>query len=212
MPTTSVRRRISLLSRSSELLLQSWRQCSFGKPVKASRSGPASSRSAAASGKRVCELGDDPGVLVVHGGGVGLGEDRAHHRRDEALRALGDARQEVAHEVAAAALPSGARERGGDRVDQAGVRVGADQLHAGEAARDQAAHEREPSGPVLGGDHIEPERLAEAVPVDPDRVDDADVDRAAALTALHHQRVERHVRIRRAVERPSTELLDDPIE
>ena len=34
------------------------------------------------------ELVDDPGVLLVHGGGVGLGEDRAHHRRDEALRAL----------------------------------------------------------------------------------------------------------------------------
>src|SRR3989440_7660850 len=53
MPTTSVRRRISLLSRSSELLLQSCRQCSFGNAVKASRSGPASSSSAAASGKRV---------------------------------------------------------------------------------------------------------------------------------------------------------------
>ena len=38
MPTTSVRRRISLFSRSSELLLQSCRQCSFGKLVKASRS------------------------------------------------------------------------------------------------------------------------------------------------------------------------------
>jgi hypothetical protein len=38
IPTTSVRRRISLLRRSSELLLQRWRQCSFGKPVKASRS------------------------------------------------------------------------------------------------------------------------------------------------------------------------------
>src|SRR5712691_5354818 len=53
MPTTSVRRRISLFSRSSELLLQSCRQCSFGKPVKASGSGPVSSSSAAASGKRV---------------------------------------------------------------------------------------------------------------------------------------------------------------
>src|SRR6266540_3204517 len=52
MPTTSVRRRISLFSRSSELFDHSWRQCSFGKAVKASSSGPTSSKSAAASGKR----------------------------------------------------------------------------------------------------------------------------------------------------------------
>src|SRR5438876_10933221 len=44
---------ISLFKRSSELLLQSWRQCSFGNAVKASRSGAAWSSSAAASGKRV---------------------------------------------------------------------------------------------------------------------------------------------------------------
>ncbi len=37
MPTTSVRRRISRLSRSCGLLLQIWRQCSFGNAVKASR-------------------------------------------------------------------------------------------------------------------------------------------------------------------------------
>src|SRR5881397_708651 len=53
MPTTSLRRRISLLSRSSELFDQSCRQCSFGKLVKASRSAAASSSSVAASGKRV---------------------------------------------------------------------------------------------------------------------------------------------------------------
>src|SRR5262249_3856490 len=52
MARTSVRRRISLFSLSRELLLQSWRQCSFGKPVKASRSTAASSSSDAASGKR----------------------------------------------------------------------------------------------------------------------------------------------------------------
>ena len=131
MPTTSVRRRISLLSRSSELLLQSWRQCSFGKLVKASRSAAASSSSAAASGKRVLELVDDPAVLLDDRLRVGLSEDRPDHRRDERLRALGDARQQVAHEVRAAALPAGAGQRRRDRVDETGVRVRADQPDAG---------------------------------------------------------------------------------
>src|SRR5439155_26393884 len=91
MPTTSVRRRISLLSRSSELLLHSCRQCSFGKPVKASRSAAASSSSAAASGEATFELVNDAGVLFEDGGRVGLREDRPYHRCDEALRRLGDA-------------------------------------------------------------------------------------------------------------------------
>ena len=57
-------------------------------------------------GEALLELGDDAGVLLEDRVGVGLGEDRAHHRRDEALRALGDAGQQVAHEVRAAALPA----------------------------------------------------------------------------------------------------------
>jgi hypothetical protein len=78
--------------------------------------------------------------------------------------------------------------------------------------RCQAAHEGEPSGAVLGGNHVEAERLAEAVPVDADGVHDADVDGAAALAALDHQRVESDVRVRRAVERPGTEVLNDLVE
>ena len=65
--------------------------------------------------------------------------------------------------MGAAALPGRPGQRGRDRVDEAGVRVRADQLDAGEAARDQAADEGEPGGAVLGGDDVEAERLAEAV-------------------------------------------------
>src|SRR3990172_1103676 len=50
MPTTSVRRLISLFSRSSGLLDQICRQFATGKAVKARMSGPASARSAAARG------------------------------------------------------------------------------------------------------------------------------------------------------------------
>src|SRR5712691_11959694 len=109
------------------------------------------------------ELGDDAGVLLVHRLAVWLGEDRAHHGGDEALRALGDAGQEVAGEVGATALPCGAGKRRRDRVDEAGVRVARDELDAGEAAGDETAQEGEPGRPVLAGDDVEAERLAEAV-------------------------------------------------
>jgi hypothetical protein len=112
----------------------------------------------------------------------------------------------------AAALPASTGQRGRDRVDEAGMRVRADQPHAGEAARDQTADERQPGGAVLGGDDVEAERFAEAVPVDADRVHDADVDRPPTLPALDHQRIKRHVRVGRTVERSAPEVLDDRIE
>jgi hypothetical protein len=89
------------------------------------------------------------------------------------------------------------------------MRVRADQTDAAEAARDQTADEREPGRSVLGRDDIEAERLAEAILVDADRVHDADVDRAATLPALDHERVQGQVRERRAIQRPGAEVLDD---
>ena len=107
-------------------------------------------------GEARLELVDDPGVLLVHRGGVGLGEDRAHHRRDEALGALGHAGEQVAHEVGAAALPGGARAAWRrSRRRGRGARRELTSLHAGEAAGDEAAQEREPGGAVLGGDDVE---------------------------------------------------------
>jgi len=78
---------------------------------------------------------------------------------------------------------------GRDRVDEAVVCVRAGQPHTGQAARDETTHEGEPGSAVLGRDDVEAERLAEAIAVDADGVHDADVDRAAALAALHDQRV-----------------------
>jgi len=43
-------------------------------------------------------------------------------------------------------------------------------------------------------------------------VDDTGVHCPAALTALDHQRVEGHVRVRRSIERPGAEVLDDLVE
>ena len=50
-------------------------------------------------GEARLELVDDPPMLLVDCLGVGLGEDRPDHRRDEALGALGDAGEQVAHRV-----------------------------------------------------------------------------------------------------------------
>src|SRR5260370_13549244 len=79
MPTTSVRLRISLLSRSITwgLLDQIWRQISRGNAVKARMSSRASSR-CAAWGELGLERGDDLVVLDAQRGGVGLLEDVAH--------------------------------------------------------------------------------------------------------------------------------------
>ena len=92
------------------------------------------------------------------------------------------------------------------------MRVRADELDAGESARDQSAHVGEPGGAVLPGDDVEAERFAEAVPVDADGVHDTGVDRPAALTALDLKRVEGHLRVGRPVERAGAEILDDLVE
>src|SRR5581483_12497169 len=116
--------------------------------------------------------------------------------------------KQVTHRVGATALPGSAWECRRDRVDETGVRVRGDQPDAAEAARDQAAEEGEPAGAVLAGDHVEAERFPEAVLVDANGVDDADVDRAAALAALDLEAVKRHVRVRRRIKRAGAEVLD----
>jgi len=114
--------------------------------------------------------------------------------------------------VGAAALPARSGQGGLNRVDEAGVRVRGHELDAGEAAGDERAQEGEPGRPVLLRDDVQAERLAVALGVDGDGVHDAGVDRAAALTALDHERIQDEVRIRGALERAGAEVLDDRIE
>jgi hypothetical protein len=87
---------------------QIWRQWATGKAVKARISGPASSRSAAACGKRSSSCSTTRPVLGVHLLRRGLLVDGAHHRRHRWLRPLRHPAQEVGHEVGTAALPAGA--------------------------------------------------------------------------------------------------------
>jgi hypothetical protein len=83
MPTTSLRRRISLFSRSSELFDQSWRQCSLGSEGEDLGAGLVEERRRL--GEALLELGDDPAVLRVHRPWIGLGEDRARRATGRSL-------------------------------------------------------------------------------------------------------------------------------
>ena len=72
MPTTSVRRRISRLSRSLGLLDQIWRQISLGKAVKARMSARARVEVLGDRGQLLGDGVEDPVELGVHRVGVGL--------------------------------------------------------------------------------------------------------------------------------------------
>jgi hypothetical protein len=83
------------------------------------------------------KLLDHPRVLHVRRGCIGLGEDRAHERRDERSSRLRHAGEQVAKEMVPVPLPASAGKRRDDRVDQAGMGVGDHQAHPGEPARDR---------------------------------------------------------------------------
>ena len=105
------------------------------------------------------ERGDDLGVLGADRGRVGLLEDGADQGGDPRLGGLGHPGEQVAVVVRPAPLPGGAGQHRGDRVHQAGVVVAGHQLHAGQAAGDQAAQERQPPRAVLGAGHVDAEDL-----------------------------------------------------
>src|SRR3954453_10850636 len=109
MPTTSVRRRISLFRRSCGLLDQIWRQISWGKQAKASRSSRAASRCSPASANLTAMVSTTRPNW----------EDGAHHGGDPGLGRLGHLREQVPEVVGAAALPGGTAQGGADGVDQA---------------------------------------------------------------------------------------------
>jgi hypothetical protein len=87
------------------------------------------------------------------------------------------------------------------------VAVGGDQGHAGQAAGDQAAQERQPPGAVLGGGDVDAQDLPLAVGVDAGGDQRVHVHRPAALADLLSQRIDPHERVRAAVERPGPEAL-----
>jgi len=77
--------------------------------------------------------------------------------------------------MGAAALPARAGQGRADRDHQAGVRVGSDELNAGQAAGGEVAEERQPAGPVLTGGGLQAQDLAVPVGVDAGREQRVDV-------------------------------------
>ncbi len=78
-----------------------------------------------------------------------MGEDRAEHRGDHLGLTLGHMRQDVADEVDPAALVAGALHGPADGGDEAGVLVGDDQAHPGQATVFEVGEELAPERLVL---------------------------------------------------------------
>jgi hypothetical protein len=92
-----------------------------------------------------------------------------------------------------------------DRLGEAGMRVGDDQLDPGQATGDQVAQKRRPRGTILAGEHVHSEDLPVALGVDASGDHAGDADDPAGLAALDRQRVQPHRGIRASVQRPVAE-------
>ena len=98
---------------------------------------------------------------------VGLQEGLAQGGGEHGVLALRHMGERVAHPVDVAALPRRA-EHAGDRLPEALVGIGDDQLDVLQAAPDQALQEAGPKGLGLGGTDLETDDLAAPVGVDRD--------------------------------------------
>src|SRR5512144_392243 len=147
IPTTSVRRLISLWRRSNGLVLQIFLQCASGKSANAVRSALASRSMPATAGNLLSSRAATVSTWSRTRRG-GLGEDGADGGGDHLGVALAHLGERVAQEVDAASLPARALQHGRDRGGQPAVGVADDQLHAGEPALAQGPEEL---GPELFG-------------------------------------------------------------
>lgn len=102
------------------------------------------------------ELIGDPTPLDAGGSGVVLREGGGDEGGDDTASALAGVRENVAHEVDAAALPGGVQHLGDGGLD-AFVGVGDHQLDAAQAAASELAQERGSERLGLGGDDIKPD-------------------------------------------------------
>ena len=203
IPTTSVRRFTSRLSRSRGLVLQIFCQWAWGKSANAVRSVLASSSSCATAGNWPARVSATTSTCALAAVAGGLREDRADRRGDHLGVAFADLGQGVAHEVDPAALPAGALQHDADRVRQAAVAVADDQLHPAEAAVAQTAQELGPE--VLG--LAVPDLAAQDLPAAVGGLTPVAITTAWDTTrpldaGLAVRRVEEHVRERLFIQRP----------
>ena len=149
---------------------------------------------------------------VVHGGHGG-GVAPAEHLRDDPAHSapeLPGARlaHAVAHEVDGAALPCRPLEDLRRGRDEAPVRIGDDELHAGDAAVADLPEECQPRVVRLGVHHADAQHAPPAARVAADGRDDGRGGHAAPSAALDVGGVEPDVGHRPAVEGPRAELID----
>jgi hypothetical protein len=145
MPTTSVRRRISLLSRSWGLLEPDLAPDLYGEDGERQQLGAGRVEVLSHLGKLVRWSVERSIILGHNGFSVRLVEDgveQGTHPRPGGFR--GD-RHQVCRVVGAAALPGRPGQRRADRGDQTGMGVAGDQRGPGQAAGDQVAEERQPA-------------------------------------------------------------------
>lgn len=144
-----------------------------------------------------------------HGGGVA---PEGHLRRDPAHAAPelpgADLAHAVAHEVDRAALPRGALEDLAERPDEPRVGVQDDEPHARRPARADGPQEGEPRVVGLGVNHVYAQNAPPAARIAADGGDHGGGGDAPLAAALDVGRVEPDVGHRRAVERPSAQVID----
>jgi len=114
--------------------------------------------------------------------------------------------------MGAAALPARAGQGRADRDHQAGVRVGSDELNAGQAAGGEVAEERQPAGPVLTGGGLQARISRCPSALTPAASSAWTFNDPTALTDLEHQGVNSDERVRARVQRPGPERLDLSVE
>jgi hypothetical protein len=90
---------------------------------------------------------------------------------------------------------------------QAAAGVGGDEPDSGQAAGGQVPEEPGPPGAVLSRGDLQAQDLPVPVAVHPRRQQRVDVDGAAALADLQHQRVRGRERVRAGARRPGPERL-----
>jgi len=145
---------------------------------------------------------EDPVELGVHGLLVRLVEHGLQECLHPRPRALRRCRHQVRGVVRSASLPACAGQHRAGRGHQPGVRIGGDELHPGQAPRDEIAEERQPARAVLRRAGLDAEDLPVTLRVHPGRQQHGDLDHPAALPNLHRQRVRRDERVRARIEGP----------
>jgi hypothetical protein len=103
---------------------------------------------------------------------------------------------------AEAPLPGSSGQGGADRLNEAAVGVGGDELDAGQAAGGQVPEERQPPRAVLSLGDLQAQDLPVPISVHSGRKQGVDVDDPATFTDLQHQRIRGHECVRAGVQRP----------